>query len=865
MLAIGTKLGPYDIAGPIGAGGMGEVYRAHDARLGRDVAIKVLPAAFADDPERLARFEREARAVASLSHPNIVALFDIGEIPASADARPGAGKSVFVVTELLRGETLRDRLSHGSLPIRKSVETAVQIARGLAAAHDKAIVHRDLKPENVFLTDDGQVKILDFGLARPISTSSGATETVAAATSPGVVMGTIGYMAPEQVRGLAVDQRTDLFAFGAGLFEMLAGQRAFQRATPADTMTAILREDVPELTRNRSDVPPALDRIVRHCLEKNPAERFQTARDVAFALENLSMATTATTSMPAAVPARPSAWRPIAAAIGALLLAAAGYAAGRLMSPARETPLTFDRKTFEPIVIFNARFLPAGGGIIYSAAGSYAAPPQLYVLRAESVVPEPSGPSATHLLSVSKTGELAVLVNARIASHRVFNGTLARLSLGGAPRPWLENVRDADWSPDASTLAIVRINGIEDELEYPIGTQLYKAAGYLSDIRVSPDGSRVAFLEHPRRGDDRGFVKVVDTKKNVTTLAGEYWGEEGLAWQPDGKGVLFSAATAVGGQGYETLRAPADASSPARPAFAIAGNSTMYDVAADGRLLMSREEYRDSIMVKLPGEAAERELSWLDLSSQPILSKDGAFMAFADENIGAGPNYAVGWRRTDGSPAVRLGPGTPTGVSPDGKWVSATTPTTDTPILYPTGAGEPRTLPLHLQLLVVTSWFPDSQSLLICGIVDAKPRKCYRQMISGQPATPITPDGTVGIVAPDGSQVFACNESRECFAYPVSGSGAPTKLGVSFRDDDDPTGSFMTDGRNMFVAKHGTLPLRIERVDVFSGARQPFLQLAPEDRVGLMSMVTPRFIDDGRGYAYSVNRTISTLYLVTRK
>ena len=863
MLSPGTKLGPYEIAGPIGAGGMGEVYREHDARLGRDVAIKVLPAIFADDPERLARFEREARAVASLSHPNIVALFDIGEIP-SPDARSvAAPKSVFVVTELLRGETLRERLSHGPLSVRKAVEIAIHIARGLAAAHDKAIVHRDLKPENIFLTEDGQVKILDFGLARPASTSSGATETVAAATNPGVVMGTIGYMAPEQVRGLPLDQRTDLFAFGAVLFEMLAGHRAFERDTPADTMTAILREDVPELTRNRSDVAPALDRIVRHCLEKNPSERFQTARDVAFALETLSVSTTATSMVPA-MPVRSNTWRVLAALIGALLLAAAGFAAGRLMSPARSTLLTFDRKTFEPIVIFNARFLPAGG-IIYSAARSFTIPPQLYVLRSEGVVPEPAGPSGTHLLSVSKTGELAVLVNAKFAYHRIFTGTLARLSLGGAPRPWLENVRDADWSPDGTTLAIVRINAAQDEIEFPIGTPLYKAGGYLSDIRVSPDGTRVAFFEHHLVGDDRGFVKVVDKARKVVTLGGEYWGEEGLAWQRDGKSVMFSAASAVGGQGYETFIVPADARSAPRAAFATAGNSQINDLAADGRSLVTRDEYRNSIFVKLPGETDERELSWLDLSSSPILSKDGAFIAFADENIGAGPNYAVGWRRTDGSPAVHLGPGVPTSVSPDGKWVSATNPAMDTPVLYPTGAGEPRTLPLHLQSLIVASWFPDSRSMLMCGVVAGKPPKCFRQMVSGEPATPMTPDGTIGLVTPDGTRILGCNQGRDCFSYPVDGTGAPTRLAASFQADDNPTGSLNSDGRSIFVAKQGTFPMRVERVDLFSGARQPFLQLAPEDRVGLMSMITPRFIDDGRGYAYSVSRTISTLYLVTEK
>ncbi len=285
-LDTGRRLGPYEIVAAIGAGGMGEVYRARDTRLGRDVAIKVLPPAFVMDADRRARFDREAQTVAALSHPHIVAVFDTG-----VDASTGGGQDqLYVVMELLEGQTLRERLEDGALPLRKAIEYGVQVARGLAAAHDKGLVHRDLKPENIFILADGHVKILDFGLARAVgdANGSGASETVAALTDPGQVMGTMGYMAPEQVRGRQVDGRADLFAFGAVLYEMVTGQRAFQRDTPADTMTAILKEDPPELQTVRADLPPALERIIRHCLEKNPAERFHSARDVAFALESLS-------------------------------------------------------------------------------------------------------------------------------------------------------------------------------------------------------------------------------------------------------------------------------------------------------------------------------------------------------------------------------------------------------------------------------------------------------------------------------------------------------------------------------------------------------------------------------------------------
>jgi len=311
-LTTGTRLGPYEVLGAIGAGGMGEVYRARDTRLGHDVAVKVLPASFAADPDRRARFEREAQAVAALSHPNVVAIFDTGVHEPS----PGSGDAQFyVVMELLAGQTLRERLSAGPMPVRKTVEIAAQVARGLGAAHGKGVVHRDLKPDNVFLLDDGQVKILDFGLAK----------------------------APEQVRGQAVDARADLFAFGAVLYEMVSGQRAFQRDTAADTMTAILTQDPPELTGSRPDLPPALDRSIRHCLEKQANERFQNARDIAFALEALSgSAVSSGASGAAAVPADTVPRRPrtglvlTAAVAGALAIGAAAGYVGRGRPAGRE-------------------------------------------------------------------------------------------------------------------------------------------------------------------------------------------------------------------------------------------------------------------------------------------------------------------------------------------------------------------------------------------------------------------------------------------------------------------------------------------------------------------------------------------------
>ena len=326
-LTSGSKLGPYEIQSPLGAGGMGEVYRARDARLNRDVAIKILPASFSADPDRLARFAQESRAAAALNHPNILSIYDIGE-------EHGAP---YVVSELLEGETLRDRLRDGAIPSRKTIDYARQIASGLAAAHEKGIVHRDLKPENIFITHDGRAKILDFGLAkftRPEADASGEAPTQqVAGTDAGTVMGTVGYMSPEQVRGKPADARSDIFSFGAILYEMLSGKRAFHGDSPVDTMSAILKEDPPDLTETNRNVAPALERIVRHCLEKNPAERFQSARDVAFNLGALTEISATSRSGVQAIEEAPSRRRWLMPLLAGVLLLASWIGIYLLRSP----------------------------------------------------------------------------------------------------------------------------------------------------------------------------------------------------------------------------------------------------------------------------------------------------------------------------------------------------------------------------------------------------------------------------------------------------------------------------------------------------------------------------------------------------
>ena len=845
-LAAGTRVGSYEIVSALGAGGMGEVYRARDARLNRQVALKVLPELFASDPDRLARFEREAQAVAALSHPNILAIHDYGV----------DGSRAYAVMELLDGDTLRERIAAGLIPTRKAIEYAVQIARGLAAAHDKGIVHRDLKPENVIVTRDGLVKILDFGLARqaPALLGGATAATIPQETTPGTVLGTVGYMSPEQVRGESVDARSDLFALGSVLYEMLSGRRPFARDTTAETMTAILREDPADFTPSRADVPAALDRIVRHCLEKNRVERFQTARDVAFALETLSGS--ATSTVPSVRPESGRGRRAAAALAAGVVVLLAGVAVGRrsAVTAPLESPV-FETKTFESQVIFSARFAPDGQTIVFSAA-LQGNEPELFVSRPGTTAPQPLGARRTHLLSVSSKGELAVLTNAAFISHRLFEGTLARMPIDGAPRPWIEHVREADWSPDGTTLAIVRNAGAKDQLEYPIGTKLYETTGYVSDVRVSPDGRSVAFMDHQARYDDRGWVKVVDPGGTVRTLAGEYWGEEGLAWSSDGRSVLFSA-TEFEGVGYQPHIASAVGAPNARVILPSIGSVLLLDVS-DDRWILSRDDTQLGIRALLPGARDEKEFGWLDASLNPLLSRDGKTLVFSDQSQSAGGNYAVMMRKADGSGAVRLGEGESADISPDGSRVLTIVFTPMQIRLYPTGAGEPITLKTGpLKSVHSAAYFPDGRRVLACGAEPAGESRCYALDVAGGDPKPILPPGMSSKwIAPDGQRALA------------TASDGTTVL-VNFTDlqtqpvavtTGEEIAGWADDGQSVLVYSR-TIPSRLERIALASGRRTFVRELGPADRTGLIRLVGVSVTPDAGAYAYGYWRQSSKLFL----
>lgn len=491
----GARLGGYQIVAMVGAGGMGEVYRARDTRLQRDVALKVLPERTASSAEASARFEREARAVAALSHPNILAVHEFAK----------ADDVSYVVFELLDGSTLRERLAGGPLPVRKAIDYARQVADGLAAAHARGVTHRDIKPDNIFVTHDGRVKILDFGLAQtatPAAPDDGgpATMTQPPLTDAGTILGTVGYMAPEQVRGMTVDARADLFALGAVLYEMCTGQRAFKGTTPADTMSAVLTGDPPDLTVTGRPAPPALERIVRRCLEKVPAERFQSARDLAFALDALSSTSGTTHDVPTDVSRAGRTWWTPAAVIVAL---AAGIVAGRLLSPSRATS-----DTMSAAPPLRAEFETTSGAV-----------------TSLLISLSPDGRHLVHTAPVPGTGQRQLVVR-DLATNDM---TVVPESIGA----WW----GASWSPRSDAIAfllgrdLVRFNlgdrgtyvlaSIGDAVVVASGQETYRGAAWLDDDTIVY-ASRV-----------EGVRRVSLASGNVTTVVHD----------PD---IDFSAPSAIG-------------------------------------------------------------------------------------------------------------------------------------------------------------------------------------------------------------------------------------------------------------------------------------------------------------------------------
>jgi eukaryotic-like serine/threonine-protein kinase len=846
-LPAGSRLGPYEIVAPIGAGGMGEVYRARDPRLGRDVAIKVLPASFSSDADRLKRFEQEARAAGVLNHPNVTIVYDIG----SMDGAP------YVVQELLEGDTLRSELAFGRFSPRKAIDCAIQIAQGLAAAHEKGIVHRDLKPENVFVTKDGRVKILDFGLAKltqPENSTNPATN-IPTATEPGVVMGTLGYMSPEQVKAKPADARSDIFALGAILYEMLSGQRAFRGDSAGETMAAILKEEPPDLSLTNQNVSPGLERIVRHCLEKNPERRFQSASDIAFGLESLSVTPSGTLAPPtAAVAATRRPWIAIAALLA--LLVAALLAGSWLSTRQGRTFPTFKRLTYRRGFVSTARFAPDGQTILYSAAWD-GSPPRIYSMRPEgresTALPLPSG----LLCDVSSRGELAMLLEPSFEYNLYFpRGTLATVPLsGGSPREVLADVRDAHWSPDGATLAVVHRVGARERLEYPPGHPIYESLAWIVSMRISPQ-ARFAFYEGLPFNEY--FLTILDASGRKTVLGGsraDFWAS---AWSPDGDEFWYPDN--VPGAGPETPMMAIDLAGRQRLLDRGPFMADLHDVSRDGRALISLFDQQEWTLGRLAGQQTEARLTHRTDLRLVDLSQDGRVAVLRD---GIQMNSSSVWLgHADDSPPVRLGEGVAHGISADGAWVLASQQ--GKLLALPTGAGEPRTIDdKSFEAVRWASWFHDGRKVLVWG----KEKGGKTGIFAVDPETHekrrVAPEGYELVAAgnalsPDGLLVAARSTENRIVLCPVGGGTARPIPGLE--------GLFVPvrwspDGRSLYVFRLGEMPARVMKVEVDTGRATLWKELAPPDTAG-QSIRSIAMTPDGTHYAYASQQYLTTLYLV---
>ncbi len=852
-LTPGAKLGPYEILSPLGAGGMGEVYRAKDSRLGREVAIKVLPESTAKDPEALARFEREAKAVAALSHPNILALFDVGH----------ENGVVYAVMELLEGETLRARLNGGAVPARKAQEYARQITRGLAAAHEKGFVHRDLKPENLFLTRDGQAKILDFGLAKQADPLPGAatgqdTPTRWVATEPGVLIGSAGYMSPEQIRGLPADAQSDLFSFGAVLYEMLAGRPAFRRETAADTLIAILKDEPPEFPAGATGQLLALERIVRRCIEKEPVARFHSASDLAFNLEALSDGSGdsgRTSEMPAGV-ARHSRrrWLPWAAGLAAGLALAAGIAFFRRPPPA--APPVFRRLTFRQGTIFTARYGPDGHSVVYAAAMD-GGPVRLFARAGAVGEARLLDLPAANLLAVSREGELAVALSPR--KHYWWwsqDAVLARARLdGGAPREIAANALGAEWLPDGK-LALARYqDDTGGSVEWPGGTgRLRSELDNWSELRLAPGGGAMALLEHGSAGK-AGKVILLPAAGEKRVLTPEWNIIRGLAWRPDGKEIWYSAA---GEAAPQEIRAVNPATGRDRLVLRGASNLIVHDIARDGRTLVSAIiNQREAWWVGRSDNRPKRvtELDW----TMPVdLGPGGWPLLLQETGEAGGPEGTIYLRAGPDAAALRLDTGRPQRISPDGRRVLAIRHREGRMemAIIPVGAGDTKVLERGAVVQYDSGGWAGNDAVWFDGSEAGKPSRGYLQKLDGPPV-PLTAAGeSIGDISDGGRWVLILHGGAAWMQSLPGGERLPVRGYDAALDFD----RLSADGRYLLLTRIKAAGFEIIRLDWRSGKSEVLLTHEPPAEIGSFSISGCAISPDGGAAAYSHVKSLGTLY-----
>jgi eukaryotic-like serine/threonine-protein kinase len=855
---IGESLRHYRIEAKLGAGGMGVVYRALDTHLDRSVAIKVLPSSAVANADRRARFSQEAKSASALSNRHIVTIFDIDT--GQVDGQPVD----FIAMEYVAGKTLERLIGRKGMRLNDALRYAIQIADGLAAAHSAGIVHRDLKPANVIVNEQGEVKILDFGLAKLTEVEEpdvfAVTQNVhveaALRTEAGTIIGTVAYMSPEQADGHVVDARSDIFSFGAVLYEMLTGRRAFGGDSKLSTLASVLHSDPAPLSQTGGGPPHEVERIISRCLRKDPQRRWQNIADVKVALEDVleeleAGKLGATESAAAAKPRRGfQVWLWPALVVIALGIGILG--GWKALKPAQPA---FERLTYRRGEIASAKFSPDGQTVVFSAQWA-SEPANIFSMRPGSREYRSLDVPGGRILSISSTGEMAILIGPATNGTA---GTLARVPLsGGAPREILENVSDADWSPDGANLAVLRTAAGKNRIEYPIGTLLYESGGLApKGLRVSPRGDRVAFFEPDDAGGDY-TVTVLDTHGKKQALSPGWQQLLGLAWSAKGDEIWFGGAKAGG--------------EPALRAVTLGGKERMLaeppatmivaDVTRDQKVLATVVDSRLGISSISAGAKQEHDLSWFDASRIFDISADGSSILFEELSYGGARNPAIYLRKTDGSPAVRLGDGNRPALSPDGKWIAcivndgAKTELT----LLPTGAGEARNISTPGMHYERVEWFPDGQKLLFTGNETGGGIRTYLEDVHGGAPMPVAAEGvTATRVSPDGKYVTAVAGGK-LNLLPMAGAEPKAALDI---EAGESVLRWSADGRFLFLQQMaGPTDVKINRLDMASHREELWKEIKPADPVGVKIVdvvVTP----DGNAYAYSFQRDIGTLYLAS--
>jgi serine/threonine protein kinase/Tol biopolymer transport system component len=851
---VGETIGPYEVLSQLGSGAMGVVYLAQDGRLGRKIALKLLPSQFTNDKDRLRRFQQEARAASALNHPNILTVYEV-------EQRDGLH---YIATEFVDGVTLRQHMQARRMSLDEVLNVAIQVAGALQAAHAAGIAHRDIKPENIMIRSDGYIKVLDFGLAK---LTENEVSPASAETNPGVVMGTPRYMSPEQARGLDVDVRTDIFSLGTVIYEFVTGKLPFEGETTSDVIAALIKDEPESMRTSVPELPVEFEHVVSKALVKDRGLRYQTIGEFLSALQQLrdeiklgahvltndgpldaQTIKTRTATDPQAKQktervSLPKGWT-LTIALGLIVI----VGVVTVLSFRRRSQLVKNSPSMKEKIestsrqltnrdgfISGARFAPEGKRVVYSA-GFDGKPLELFYNNGESAESRPAGIESASLKSVSRSGKIAVLVDFELSWSDGRKGTLQILPAGGGePEITIPNVDDAAFAPDGNSFAIFRSVWGEQQLEYPAGTVLYKSTGWMSYPRFSPKGDKIAFFEHPL-GDYSGSVAVFDlASKQKTDLLTDWQALKGLAWNPKTSDIWFGGSkvnktarinsVSLSGQVQEKLY------------WLPAQNARVEDISDDGRILLNRGTSNHTTVIMLSGKSPAEIDTRGAWSTSADISADGKTLLFYQwgyESSDGSDVSGVYLQRLDGSGPVKLGPGKALALSPDGKWALALQPTKPQPqlILLSTSLGQPKPLSnARIKEYHFASFFPDGKQILFTGVEareNAEIRSFIQDVNTGQ-VRPFTEEGTIALrVSPDGKRVITLQD-KSYYIQRLDG-GEPKEI-PGLEPDDEPI-QWSGDGRAVFVKAAGDFATKIYRVNLSTGERREWQNIDPQNKVG---------------------------------